>query len=152
MAFGVYGALHSSLVAATLRTPQPLPRKLLFVVLTAVLSMLSAMLALYGSRYVGGFPGMSGLRLLVTLAAGLGAASYAVLVRRFWVRELTLQSVVSITLGCMLATSGPCLSPRVARGWRPAGGSPSPRVFGITTAHCGHCGTRPSGGSDVRDS
>jgi hypothetical protein len=106
MAFGVYGALHSSLVAATLRTPQPLPRKLLFVVLTAVLSMLSAMLALYGSRYVGGFPGMSGLRLLVTLAAGLGAASYAVLVRRFWVRELTLQSVVSITLGCMLATFG----------------------------------------------
>jgi hypothetical protein len=100
------GALHSSMVAATLRTPALLGRKLLFVALAAALSMLSAMLTLYGNRYVGGFPGMLGLRLLVTLSAGLGAVSYAVLVRHFWVADLTSLSMVSIPLGCMLATFG----------------------------------------------
>ena len=104
--FGAYGALHSLLVAGTLRARRTLPRKLLFVVLAASLSMVSSMLALHGRHYVNGFPGTSGLRWWVTLSAGLGATSYAVLVRYFWIGDLSIRSMVSITLGCMLATFG----------------------------------------------
>lgn len=106
VAFGAYGALHSCLLALTLRARQALLRKGLFVALAALLSSLSALLALYGRRYVDGFPGMSGLRWLVTLSAGLGATSYVILIRYFWSRDLPLRSIVFIPLGCMLATLG----------------------------------------------
>jgi hypothetical protein len=101
---GLYGALHASTLAVSLRAPQPLRRKLLFVAIAASLSMLSVTMGLYGGRFIGTLPGMVGPYVLLALVSGFGAASYAVLVRRFWIADLPLRALVSITLGCVLVT------------------------------------------------
>jgi hypothetical protein len=102
--FGVYGALHSSMVAVTLRAVQPLWRKLLFVAIGSSLSMLSVALSFYASRLIGRLPGMAGSALLLASSSGLGAASYAFLVQRYFAADLAPRALVSITLGCVLAT------------------------------------------------
>jgi hypothetical protein len=103
VAFGVYGALHSATIVASLRAPQALVSKLLFVSLAASLAMLCVLFGLYGARYLAALPGMSGPGLLVTLSSGLGAATYAVLIRLFWVADLSPKAIFSMTLGCMVA-------------------------------------------------
>jgi hypothetical protein len=102
--FGIYGALHASALAVTLRAPQPLWRKLLFVIIGASLSMLSATVSFYASRIIGRLPGMAGPALLLALSSALGAASYALLVRRYFGANLSLRALVSTTLGCTFAT------------------------------------------------
>lgn len=102
--FGLYGVLHSSTVVLSLRVPQPLWQKLLFIAIAACLSMSSVMVGLYGGHFIGTLPGMVGPIILLALASGLGAASYAVLVRRFWIADLPLRGLLWITLGCVLAT------------------------------------------------
>jgi hypothetical protein len=102
--FGIYGALHASVLAATLRAPQPLWRKLLFVAIGASLSVLSATVSYYASHMIGRLPGMAGPALLLALSSGLGAASYALLVQHYFGANLSLRGLVSITLGCMFAT------------------------------------------------
>lgn len=101
--FGLYGALHSSTVVLSLRAPQPLWRKLLFIAIAASLSMLSVMLGLYGGHVIGTLPGTVGPFILLAFSSGLGAASYALLVRRFWIAGLPLRALLWITLGCVLA-------------------------------------------------
>ncbi|MEA3151701.1 MAG: hypothetical protein QOD56_2640 [Gammaproteobacteria bacterium] len=103
VAFGVYGALHSAIVVASLRVPQALVRRLLFVSLAASLAMLCVLLGFYGTRHLAVLPGMSGPELLVTLSSGLGAATYAVLIRLFWIDDLSPRAIFSLTLGCMSA-------------------------------------------------
>jgi len=102
--FGLYGALHALTVVLTLRALPSLRRRLLFIAIAASLSMLSAAVGLYGSHFIGTLPGTAGPFLLLALSSGFGAASYAVLVRRFWIAKLSRRSLVSITLGCVLAT------------------------------------------------
>jgi hypothetical protein len=99
--FGLYGALHSSTLVVSLRTPQSFRRKLLFIAIATCLSMLSVILSLYGSRYIGMLPNMVGPFLLLALSSGLGAASYAVLIREFWIADLSRRALISITLGCV---------------------------------------------------
>jgi drug/metabolite transporter (DMT)-like permease len=65
--------------------------------------MLCVLFGLHGARYLGALPGMSGPGLLVTLSSGLGAATYAVLIRLFWIDDLSPKAIFSLTLGCMLA-------------------------------------------------
>jgi hypothetical protein len=108
--FGVYGALHSSMIAVTLRTSQPLWRRLLFVAIASSLSMLSVTLSYFASRLIGRLPGMAGPALLLTLSSGLGAASYTILVQRYFAADLARHALVSITLGCVLATLAVFLS------------------------------------------
>jgi hypothetical protein len=102
--FGVYGALHSSMVAVTLRTSQPLWRKLLFVAIASSLSMLSVSLSYFASRLIGRLPGMAGSALLLALSSGLGAASFSFLVHRYFAADLARHALASITLGCVAAT------------------------------------------------
>jgi hypothetical protein len=109
-AFGVYGALHASMVAVTLRASQPLWRKLLFVAIASSLSMLSVTLSYFASRLIGRLPGMAGSALLLALSSGLGAASYTILVQRYFAADLARRALVSITLGCVLATLAVFLS------------------------------------------
>jgi hypothetical protein len=103
--FGLYGVLHSSTIVLSLRVQQAVWRKLLFVAIAASLSMLMVMVSLYGGRFMGTLPGTVGPFLLLALSSGLGAASYAALVRRFWIADLPLRAFVSITLGCVLVTA-----------------------------------------------
>lgn len=100
--FGIYGALHSSMVAVTLSAPQPLWRKLLFVAIGSCLSMLCVALSFYASRSIGRLAGMPAL--LLAVSSGLGAASYAILVQRCFAARLARRALFHITLGCVAAT------------------------------------------------
>ncbi|MDP8983876.1 MAG: hypothetical protein M3N97_02340 [Pseudomonadota bacterium] len=102
--FGIYGALHSSMVAVTLSAPQPLWRKLLFVAIGSCLSMLSVAVSFYASRLIGRPAGMAGSALLLAVSSGLGAASYTVLVQRYFAARLARRALLRITLGCVAAT------------------------------------------------
>jgi hypothetical protein len=102
--FAIYGALHSSMLAVTLRAPQPLWRKLSFVAIGAALSALSATTSFYASHLIRRLPGMAEPALLLALSSALGAASYAFLVQRYFGANLSLRARASITLGCVLAT------------------------------------------------
>jgi hypothetical protein len=94
---GVYAALHASLLVAALRVPQARWRKLAFIALAAGLAMLSVRVGLACARLLGPAVG-------IPFSAGLGAASYGLVIRRFWIRELRLRSLLAITLCCSLFT------------------------------------------------
>jgi hypothetical protein len=100
----MYGALHASSLAVTLRTRPPVGRGLRFVVIAAALSMLSAALARFASLYIRGPMGMTQLALLLSLSSGIGAATYASLIRRFFGAHLTPSAVATVAFGCIAAT------------------------------------------------
>jgi len=102
--FGIYGALHASALAVTLRARPPAGRWMRFVVIAASLSMLSVALGLCASRLIGGSVGMTQTALLLSLSSGIGAAAYASLIRRLFGAHLTLSAIVTVVLGCIVAT------------------------------------------------
>jgi len=102
-AFGIYGALHAAALAVTLRARPPAGRRLWFVVIASSLSMLSVALGL-GARFIGGSMGMAQTALLLSLSSGIGAASYASLIRRFFGAHLAPSAFARIVLGCIAAT------------------------------------------------
>jgi hypothetical protein len=108
--FGIYGALHASSIAVTLRARPPAGRRLRFVVIASSLSMLSVALGMYVSRFIGGSMGMAQNALLLSLSSGIGAATYASLIRRFFGAHLTLSAIVAVVLGCIAATLAVFLS------------------------------------------
>lgn len=102
--FGLYGAVHSTLIVATLRAPQTPWRKLSFIAIAAGLAMLCVDMGLFLGHRLGGALGAGAPALLLTFSSALGAASYGFLIRSYWSRELTLRSQVWITLCCGSAT------------------------------------------------
>jgi hypothetical protein len=102
--YGIYGALHASTIAVTLRARPPAGRSLWFVVIAASLSMLSVAFGLGASRFIGGSMGMAQTALLLSTSSGIGAATYATLIRRFFGAHLTLSAIVTVVLGCIAAT------------------------------------------------
>jgi hypothetical protein len=102
--FGIYGALHASTLAVTLRAQPPAGRRLRFVVIAASLSMLCVALGLCANHFIGGSTGMAQTALLLSLSSGIGAATYASLIRRFFEAHLTLSAIVTVVLGCIVAT------------------------------------------------
>ena len=103
LSFGLYGALHAAVLAASLRAAHAFGRKLLFVAMAACLSMSSVGLSLYANHLMGGAAGLARPALLLALAAGVGAASYVLLIRMFWGVRVSAWVVVSIVLGCVAA-------------------------------------------------
>ncbi len=102
--FGIYGALHAGSLAVTLRARQSAGLKLGFVAIGASLSMASVALGACVSRVTGGTMGIAQTALLLSLSSGFGAASYASLIRRFFGALLTRSAIVTIALGCAVAT------------------------------------------------
>lgn len=102
--FGLYGALHSTLIVATLRAPQTPSRKLSFIAIAAGLAMLCVEVGLFLGHRLGAALGAGAPALLLTLSSVLGAASYGFLIRCFWSRDLSLRSQLWITLCCGSAT------------------------------------------------
>jgi hypothetical protein len=101
---GIYGALHASTLVVTLRArPRP-GRRLRFIAIASSLSMLSAALGVCASHFVGGSMGIARTASLLSLSSGIGAATYAGLIRRFFAAHLTLSAIVTIVLGCVVAT------------------------------------------------
>jgi hypothetical protein len=93
---GVYGALHASTLVAALRLRKALWRRLAFICLAAGLAMLSLR--------VGLAVGSGAPAAWLTACAALGAASYGLLIRRFWIRDLRFGALFAITLCCGLST------------------------------------------------
>jgi hypothetical protein len=103
-AFGIYGALHATTLAVTVRARPPAGRRLWFVVIASSLSMLSVVLGVSASRFIGGSTGMARTALLLSLSSGFGAATYASLIRRFFGAHLAPSAIATIALGCIVAT------------------------------------------------
>src|SRR5712672_2505042 len=60
--------------------------------------------SLLACRFVGGSTGMAQTALLLSMSSGIGAAAYATLIRRFFGAHLTLSAIVTVVLGCIVAT------------------------------------------------
>ncbi len=101
--FGIYGALHASVMVVTLRTKVPAGRRLLFVAIAGGLSMVSAAVALWANRVTGG-SGVAQPAPLLCLSSGFGAATYAMSIRRFFGVPLKAAAMGTIALGCVAAT------------------------------------------------
>jgi hypothetical protein len=99
--FGIYGALHSSMVAVTWRGRLSPMRRLLFIGMATALSMLSGLAALYASRR--GWWWGAGPVVPLVLCSSLGAATYGALLRWFGA-QLPLRALATLPLGCVLAT------------------------------------------------
>jgi hypothetical protein len=101
--FALYGALHAAALAASLRIRQPWWRSLLFIAVAAGLAMSIARLGLFGMRYVGKLPGVSGAAALLGTASLLGAFVYGSLIRRFRLAEFPIGPLAATASACALA-------------------------------------------------
>ncbi len=101
--FAMYGALHASALALTLRARQPIWRKCLFVAIAAGLSVLTLRIGMAGSHLSETLPGNVGLYAALGFSAVTGALIYGILVRLFWISAMTLRSLAIISLSCLLA-------------------------------------------------
>jgi hypothetical protein len=104
--FGLYGALHACILAATLRRFESWRRKFAFVAGASALSMVGVALCLHASRWGAPMPGMVKPALLLAAASAFGAASYALLIRYCFGAGLGPKAIGSITLACVVATLG----------------------------------------------
>ncbi len=102
--FGLYGALHALAVVVSLRQSKPLLHKLAFIIITSALSVLSVVLGVRGSHLIGALPGGVGPSLLLALSSAFGAASYAALVKGFWIDDLSPWAMATLVACCVSAT------------------------------------------------
>jgi hypothetical protein len=102
--FALYGALHASALALTLRARPPIWRKCLFVVIAAGLCLITLRVGLFGRHLTATLPGNLGLYTALGFSAVTGALIYAISIRLLGISALTLGSLAAISLGCMLAT------------------------------------------------
>jgi hypothetical protein len=103
-AFALYGALHASAVAVSVRARQPLRRQMLFISTAALLSMLTADLGLYGARFIGTLPWLSGPSVPLILASAIGAIAYGTLISKLKVHDFKLSALATAALVCALTT------------------------------------------------
>jgi hypothetical protein len=102
-ACALYGALHSCMLVAALRIPQSAWKKALFVMIASGFAMLAVVAARFMTdRFT--ILGLGSPRGLLTLASALGAASYGLLIRQFWIRDLQARALAGITLCCLTST------------------------------------------------
>jgi hypothetical protein len=102
--FALYGALHASALALTLRARQPIWQKCLFVAIAAGLSVVTLRIGIVGKHLSETLPGNAGLYTALGFSAVTGALIYGILIRRFWVSAMTPGSLAVICLSCLLAT------------------------------------------------
>lgn len=103
-AFAVYGALHASALAVSLRVRKPLSRQALFVAAAALLSMLTVRAALYAMRFAGELSALAGALVLLASASAVGAFGYAILIRKVLKYEFRVAAQAAASLLCVAAT------------------------------------------------
>jgi hypothetical protein len=104
LTFGMYGALHSLALMVSSRARLEPTAKFLFVVCAAVLSASSAAMTLYGARFLEWAPSTASPALLLAMSSGIGALTYAWLIRRFWIAELQYGAIAAIGVVCVAAS------------------------------------------------
>jgi hypothetical protein len=101
--FAINGAVHASSLVLNLRAPSSLVRKLLFIALAAVLSMVALYIGIVGLVLFAVLPATERLYFVLGLCAASGAITYASLIRLFWLKKFPSRSILAMAVGCMLA-------------------------------------------------
>jgi hypothetical protein len=102
--FALYGALHASALALTLRARHPIWQKCLFVAIAAGLSVMTLRIGMIGSHLSETLLRNVGLYAALGFSAVTGALIYGILIRLFWISAMTLRSLAIISLSCLLAS------------------------------------------------
>jgi len=101
--FALYGALHASALALTLRARRPIWQKCLFVAIAAGLCVITLRVGVVGRHLSETLPGNAGLYAALGFSAVAGALIYGILVRLFWISAMSSASLAIISLSCLLA-------------------------------------------------
>ena len=102
ISFGINGALHAIALAATLRAPQNIWRKLAFAALAAALSIFTLYVGITGLVLFAVLPGNERLYAVLGLCAVCGAITYASLTRLFWLGKFASRLILAMALLCLL--------------------------------------------------
>jgi hypothetical protein len=102
----IYGALHATALSGALDLPATLARKSLFILLAAALDVAALYIGIFGLALFSTVP--LGLNVRAYLALGVcsmaGAICYGLLIRFFWLPDLTPRPIARISLGCLITT------------------------------------------------
>lgn len=101
--FAINGAVHASALVFNLRSPSTLIRKLLFIALAAVLSIITLYVGIIGLVLFAVLPATERLYFVLGLCAVSGAITYASLIRLFWLKKFSARSILAVAVGCMFA-------------------------------------------------
>ncbi len=102
----IYGALHAAALTGALYAAAPLVRKCLFILAAALLDVAALYAGIFGLTLLSA--AAMPLRVRAYIAFGacawIGAILYGLLIRRFWLPELTPRPIMQISMGCLMAT------------------------------------------------
>jgi hypothetical protein len=102
----IYGALHAVALTGALDVPATLSRKSAFILSAAVLDVAALYMGILSLGLLSSTP--LGMTLRAYFAFGIsatgGAMCYGLLIRYFWLRDLTPRPIAQISLGCLFAT------------------------------------------------
>jgi hypothetical protein len=104
ISFGINGALHAIALVMTLRAPQPLTRKLLFIALAAGFSVFTMYIGITGLVFFAVLPGNERLYAVLGLCSVSGAITYGSLTRLFWIEKFPSRLILGLAFLCLLAT------------------------------------------------
>ncbi len=101
----IYGALHAIALTGALDMAAPLARKCIFILLAAALDVAALYVGIASLSLLGSAPIGIGARayLAFGICSMIGAICYGLLIRRFWLPDLTSRPVVQIAMGCLVA-------------------------------------------------
>jgi hypothetical protein len=103
--FALNGAMHASALVLALRAPQKILRKLAFVAIAVILSILTLYVGILGLVLFAVLPGNERLYVVLGVCSLSGAITYGSLIRIFWVRNFSSRLILAMSVLCMLATS-----------------------------------------------
>ena len=103
-AYALYGAMHASAVALSLRRSQPMRRMLPFIAAAALLSLSAAYLGMRAAPLAALPLGISGPRAVLAGCSIAGALGYGFLIRALRMLEIGGSALALIALACALAT------------------------------------------------
>lgn len=98
------GALHAGTLILSLRGAASLRRKLLFVAITAALSIMSLYIGVIALVALAVLPDSERLPAVVAIAAMTGAITYGSLVRIFWLRGVKPRAILGVATMCAVTT------------------------------------------------
>lgn len=102
--FALSGALHAAALSVALRAPASALRKVSFIAITALLSVLTLYIGIVSLQLLGILPAAERLYLVLGLCCVVGAITYGSLIRIFWMKALSSRSILGIAVGCVPAT------------------------------------------------
>jgi hypothetical protein len=103
--FAINGALHAASLVLSLRTPQSIVRRFVFIGIAVALSVLTLYIGIICLVLFAVLPGNERLYVVLGVCSLSGAITYGSLIRIFWARRFSSRVVLVMSVLCMLATS-----------------------------------------------